>query len=905
MIGRYSSRRRSLEAFLPELLTGARSYDRIAGYFRSSILEVAGEALETMADGAVVRVIANSELDPLDVMTARAAKMAMYREWRASLPEDIPPALRDRLTRLHDFLSSGRLRVRVLPDEVFGLVHGKAGVIVRADGRPIAFLGSANESRSAWKMNYEIVWTDESPDGVAWVQEEFDALWGHPKAVDLAEAVITDIARVARRVVIPDVPSWKKTTAESGAASAAIELPIYRRENGLWAHQKAFVQRAFEAHKRGGARFILADQVGLGKTVQLALAAKLMCLWGGGNVLIVVPKPLLRQWQDEIWQLLHLPSAIWTGKAWMDEAGVEHPATGIEGLRACPRKVGIVSAGLIIQSREVADLLARLSYECVIVDEAHKARRRNLSPARRNEIADPNNLLQFLRAISKRTTSMLLATATPVQLDPIEAYDLLHAINGVNRSVLGAQYSRWNSQPRLGLDYVLGRKDPPEHLDDVWNWMRDPLPPADEHRTFQIIRDALNMRPTEHHALPDDLQRLRPADQQRIRNMSRDFFRNHNPYIRHIVRRTRKYLEETIDPTTNEPYLKPVRVRLFGEGDDESIVLPGFLRDAYEAAELFCEEVGRRPGLNSGYLKTILLRRIGSTIEAGRRTAEKLLGARMDEDYDEDDDDEDEQPRSSLHPLMPTERDHLERCLALLSAANVEDPKYHVVERILLEGVDGTPPWINDGCIVFSQYFDSADWVASKLSARLPEEPVALYAGRDRSGLYRDGQFTRVDRDTIKEGVQSGEIRLLVGTDAASEGLNLQRLGTLINLDLPWNPTRLEQRKGRIQRIGQVRDEVFVYNMRYRGSVEDRVHQMLSTRLQAIRDLFGQLPDTLHDVWVDVALKNEAEAQRRIDAIPEVHPFELRYDRIDHVDWESCAAVLDNTTQLACLRKGW
>ncbi len=63
-------------------------------------------------------------------------------------------------------------------------------------------------------------------------------------------------------------------------------------------------------------------------------------------------------------------------------------------------------------------------------------------------------------------------------------------------------------------------------------------------------------------------------------------------------------------------------------------------------------------------------------------------------------------------------------------------------------------------------------------------------------------------RDDIKRMVRTGELRLVLGTDAASEGLNLQRLGTLINLDLPWNPTRLKQRKGRIQRIGQIRDEV-------------------------------------------------------------------------------------------------
>ena len=91
--------------------------------------------------------------------------------------------------------------------------------------------------------------------------------------------------------------------------------------------------------------------------------------------------------------------------------------------------------------------------------------------------------------------------------------------------------------------------------------------------------------------------------------------------------------------------------------------------------------------------------------------------------------------------------------------------------------------------------------------------------------------------------------KLLLGTDAASEGLNLQRLGTLINIDLPWNPTRLEQRKGRIQRIGQARSEIWIANLRYRDSVEDRVHQVLADRLEAIHELFGQIPDTLEDVW--------------------------------------------------------
>jgi superfamily II DNA/RNA helicase len=148
-------------------------------------------------------------------------------------------------------------------------------------------------------------------------------------------------------------------------------------------------------------------------------------------------------------------------------------------------------------------------------------------------------------------------------------------------------------------------------------------------------------------------------------------------------------------------------------------------------------------------------------------------------------------------------------------------------------------------------------------------------------------------------------LRVLVGTDAASEGLNLQRLGTLINLDLPWNPSRLEQRKGRIQRIGQLRDSVDIYNLRYAGSVEDRVHQLLGERLQSIYRLFGQLPDILEDVWVQVALGDLAKARTTIDAVPEQHPFPLRYQQIQRVDWESCARVLDQQQRRRYLKTPW
>lgn len=368
-----------------------------------------------------------------------------------------------------------------------------------------------------------------------------------------------------------------------------------------------------------------------------------------------------------------------------------------------------------------------------------------------------------------------------------------------------------------------------------------------------------------------------------------------NPFIRHIVLRTRDYLETTHDPETGEPYLKPVRVNLFGERDEDAIRLPPFLQEAYAHAEEFCRLLGQR--VNAGFFRTLLLRRIGSTMEAGRLTAEKILNEWID--LDQEDEDDEDLP-SAFGALTPSERAALELVLKALEADRERDPKYAIVRELLLKD-----RWIEQGCIIFSQYFDSVWWLAARLSSDMPNEEIGIYAGAAKSGVIKGGMFKRTARDHLKAQVRKGDLRVILGTDAASEGLNLQRLGTLINLDLPWNPSRLEQRKGRIQRIGQVRDSVDLYNMRYAGSVEDRVHQMLSSRLQDISNLFGQLPDVLEDVWIDVAIGEVERARRIIDAVPRQHPFKLRYHKIAKVDWESCAKVLDSRERKAYLSRGW
>ena len=392
---------------------------------------------------------------------------------------------------------------------------------------------------------------------------------------------------------------------------------------------------------------------------------------------------------------------------------------------------------------------------------------------------------------------------------------------------------------------MLGRTSPPDDFHERWDWWRNPFPPRSEGKDFEILRQSLALPDEASYAPGKAVDALRPPDRQRIEDGFRHFVERHNSYIRTIVLRTRDYLERTIDPETDEPYLAPVKVRLHGESEADAVRLPPFLEDAYRLAEQFCALLAE--WANTGLFRTLLLRRMGSTMEAGRRTVEKILRDREPLDCSEDDEESASgEPADRFRTLTAAERDVLLRLKGALEANRERDPKYAAVRRLLVE--EG---WLQSGCIVFSQYFDSAQWLAGQLAGDLPNETIGVYAGANRSGMLRGGAFTGCRRDALKDAVRRGEVRLLL--DAASEGLNLQRLGALVNLDLPWNPSRLEQRKGRIQRIGQVRPEVDVCNLRYANSVEDRVRQLLSERLENVSRLFGQLPDTL-EVWVQVAL---------------------------------------------------
>ena len=312
---------------------------------------------------------------------------------------------------------------------------------------------------------------------------------------------------------------------------------------------------------------------------------------------------------------------------------------------------------------------------------------------------------------------------------------------------------------------------------------------------------------------------------------------------------------------------------------------------AYQAAEDYTTALMQRQQ-GAGFMRSMLLQRICSSFASGKATAERLIHKQQPDELDEDA----QQLMELAADVQPEEVEALGRIVEELSRPEAVDPKLAAVKFFLGQHRVEGKSWLELGCIIFSQYYDTAFWVASELSVWLPNEPVAVYAGVGRSVLFREGRHATVEREDIKASVKDRSIRLVVATDAACEGLNLQTLGTLINIDLPWNPSRLEQRLGRIKRFGQARDSVDMLNLVYHQTRDEDIYQALSRRLRDCYDIFGGVPDTIEDDWIENIETLEQEMDRYVHLRDQAQDaFEIRYQgQIDPEAnrWEQCSKVL-------------
>ena len=896
-INRFSSRRRRLDrAFLAKRLKGAKSYIRIAGYFRSSIFELVGEEIAGIPD---VRIVCNSELDAADVTVSKHVRETALKERWNQAPAEVEALLhRDRYRRLYELLSSGHVQVRVVPkDQVF--VHGKAGVIEGADGGKTCFLGSINETKSAFAENYEILWEDTSPEGVKWVEEEFEALW--KDSFPLPDAIVEEIKRVADRVEV----AFREVNQAELPAAALAESPIYRGGEQLQPWQRSFVT-IFLKHREtyGQARLLLADEVGVGKTLSLAASAMLAALLDDGPVLILCPSTLTFQWQVELKDRLGVPSAVWLSnkKVWQDHNEHTIKTRGPEDIVRCPFRIAIVSTGLIVHDSEERQHLLERKYGTVVLDEAHKARRRGGLGEKKDE---PNNLLDFMVRIGPRTKHILLGTATPIQTQVSEVWDLMSILNSGIDFVLGRAFSNW-ADWRRALPVVRGGESPTDERAS-WEWLRNPLPPGGENPSFASLR--LQLGVSDNSFFTDKgFGSLGYFERQvLLGTLAPGFYREHNPILRHTVLRRRKTLEEAglLEPTAVAVHPDPNSGAAYpGVGFDGLGLRTNYPFDlAYHAAEDFTAALQKRKQ-GAGFMRTLLLQRICSSFASGRSTAERLLHGDVPE--------EEEDAglfAETVADLTSVEIGGLRVIIEELSRPEARDPKLGAVKYFLTDHRTEGKTWLEHGCIVFSQYYDTVRWVASELAGILGDEPIAVYAGAGKSGIFKGDSFASVQRESIKKAVKNHDIRLVVATDAACEGLNLQTLGTLINVDLPWNPSRLEQRLGRIKRFGQARRTVDMLNLVYHDTQDEQVYRTISRRLKDKFDIFGGLPDTIEDEWIESVEKLEAMMDQFIHLRQKARDaFELRYKETIDADknrWELCSRVLARKDVIEKLSEAW
>ncbi|HOO04394.1 MAG TPA: helicase-related protein, partial [Methanomassiliicoccales archaeon] len=153
------------------------------------------------------------------------------------------------------------------------------------------------------------------------------------------------------------------------------------------------------------------------------------------------------------------------------------------------------------------------------------------------------------------------------------------------------------------------------------------------------------------------------------------------------------------------------------------------------------------------------------------------------------------------------------------------------------------------GVLVFSQYKDTVDDIAESMFYEFGSS-MAKYHGSGGE-VWDGGRFKLVKKEDVKKRIENGDFRLLIATDAASEGLNLQMMDAVVNYDLPWNPMRIEQRIGRIDRVTQTSPTISIGVLVPRNTIEMDVYSRCVERLGMFKQALGPLQPILVESFIE------------------------------------------------------
>ena len=917
-------------SFYRPMLSEAVQYDRLAGYLSLQNLSDALQGIESAfeSDGEI-RIIASKHLS---------------RENKPVLTDDAPLSEEgeSRLALIAQMLDEGRLQLKIgepRNNSDSGIFHPKLGIATDADGHRISFEGSINETYNAWYRNYERFKVHRSWDEVEneYVKEDvktFERLWNEEhedvEVTDIDEAIERDILdwqpesdeeaeeHVERLKKSSEPPASEATASrivnERSLLPGAVHIAEDISSIEPWPHQRVIADTATSIYPES---LLFCDEVGLGKTIEAGLTiSRLITIGEVSDALLLVPATVQPQWQEELLEKFNINaySYEYSGaqRVLQDAYGREHSLSDYETLDAWDdshigefvaerdeptvvlaswhtarrtQNMGMFSPSVHWQEEHPGDPPEdQFEWDLALVDEAHHGR-------------EGTNLYELLTELQNDTACTYVLTATPMQLEITELFDLLRLCDlpegwnerdsfdtyfeiqqelsetleeiGVSGSktveeVLPDIASKWNYEPYEGITHLR-----------TWAGMIQSFVQTHDDVTERVEKqiDDSGFSLSERRRLNRILGtgRLGTRDwEDKFSNLSVDGLRfllelgeETTPVKSRVFRNTRQTLRmcQRANLLTENIPRRDIETRSVELGEAEPLYdrVEEYISNVYDQSKKLLEGKEKTA---IGFVMTTYRQRLTSSLHAVEQSLQRRRdGLRSDlrdvSEVSESDlttgaiaDREEVLQReygltvdeigasgSAGERVRKFELSELEDFIAQLYDVP-EDPK---LEQ-LMQDLNELSARARDTVIIFTQYTDTLDAIKEKVS--LSHHDVGTYSGRGGEIYNPDKEeWDGVSKERVKREFTDpdGDLSILVCTDSASEGLNLQTCDALINYDLPWNPMKVEQRIGRIDRIGQMNEEVLIWNYVYDETVEEDIYERLGERINLFEQAVGPL----------------------------------------------------------------
>jgi len=562
-------------------------------------------------------------------------------------------------------------------------------------------------------------------------------------------------------------------------------------------------------------RMILADEVGLGKTIEAGLIIKELRARGQiKRVLIMAPASLTRQWQAELRGKFNEEFEVLDGvAAQVFGRGTDNPFSARDS---------IICSLPFASSKKRVDQVLEASWDLVIFDEAHRVRRTKQKETQAYALADQ---------LKETVDGFLLLTATPVQLSAYELYSLIQLVEpGLFRNEAAFEAARTRGPELTMLRRELDRWDA---LDD-------------NERTSVLKRHGGLLRMlqvTSAAELDDDSRRAHVVDGLVTLHPYADvIIRNRKAELGLAGRREAATVKVAPTPAEIDIYLD----------------VKQYLSDIYQRAEksknsplaFLVVSYSKMLTSSAHVVRMSFKNRLAAVHQALRKTDRKRKNLVLELDDPEEISSLSDQLAEIAfeESLLQFEVDHLLELIERLG--KVHDSKAAEAVK-LVQRIQKEEPGAK--VVLFTQFVGTQDFLAETLRAN--GISVAVFNGK--LNLDQKERAVREFRDRAT---------ILISTEAGGEGRNLQFSHHLINFDLPWNPMKVEQRIGRLDRIGQSYP-VKIYNLVVEGTIEERVLELLHERIHifeesvgALDPILGELEKSIEELVLKSDPTNEAAA---------------------------------------------